>query len=158
MEIPEELKTMFALEGVEERIALLESLVVPAKAGELVKLSSLADEELGKFLIAYASHPNHSSDADGKVRNRATFDEKIKALTLLLPKLDANPGNYRGHLEFLTALRLLRNNAAHETGLHIDDATEFCKNPAILAMVQDFPKTLWANVTALRDYLAGLPL
>ena len=156
--IPDELKAMFALEGIEERLALLQALVLPANAGELVKLSSLADDEIGGFLAAYTSHPNHSGDPDGKVRSRATFDEKIKAMALVLPKLDANPANYEGHLDFLTALRLLRNNAAHESGLHIDDASKFCKNPAMLAMVQDFPKTLWANVKALRVYLAGLPL
>ena len=158
MDIPDDFKKLFALEGIEERLELLESLVTPAKKGELITLSSLADEELAAFFTRYIAHPNHANDADGKLRKRATFDDKIQALGRVLPKLDADPKNYQSHLDFLSAVRILRNTAAHNSGLHMDDAMEFSKNPEMLSMVADFPKKLWERVTALRDYLTALPL
>ena len=154
MEIPEDIKKLFTI----ERLELVTSLVGTEKKGELMSLAALAEEEVATFLTRYLASPSHANDADAKTRTKATFNEKIEALERVLPKVDSTPTNYKAHLDFLHALRNLRNVAAHGYSLHKDKLIELSSDKAMLRIGEDFPKNVWTDVRALRDYLSAIPL
>ncbi len=158
-EIPDDLVALLNPDdGLEGRLGVLNSLVQPANAGELIKLAALAEEEISAFFSRYLAHPKHANDKDAKTNKGTKFSDKIKALKKVVPKLDADKTNHETHFEFLDALRALRNTAAHSSGLSMADAQKHAANPVMVQITADFPKQLWAGVTSLRDYLAALPL
>lgn len=158
-DIPDDLIALIAPDnGLENRLALLNSLIQPANAGELIKLAALAEEEISTFLARYLAHSAHANDNATKIGKNATFDQKIQALNHILPKLDADQTHYEGHIQFLNALRKLRNTAAHSSGLDLKDAKKHASDPMICSITANFPNALWEKVTALRDYLLTLPL
>ena len=158
MKIPEELKAFLSLEGAEERLGVVRTLVTPAKKGELIAITSLVDEELTTFFAGYHAHPIRASDSDGKLRRKAKLAEKIEALRLVLPKLDPTAANYEHHLTFLDTLRRLRNKGSHESGISPEDATKLSQEPEVLAIIKGFPNALWAKVKELLKYLKSLTL
>jgi len=157
--IPEDLKNLLIPDdGLEGRWELIRCLVLPATAGEIIKLAALADEVVAEFLGRYIAVPKYSSDDKTKKTLKQDFNDRIKALTNILPKLDSDATHYTDHFEFLGAIRQLRNKSAHSSGIGMDVAKEFAANAVMVNLVADFPKRIWAAVTSLKGYLGSLSL
>jgi hypothetical protein len=123
MQIPEDLKNLLT----EERLDLVSALVSPEKKGNLISIANAAEEQIDLFLGGYLASPQHAQDQDAKLPKGAVFNDKIKALERILPKVDLDPATRKVHVGFLQALRKLRNVAAHGYGVSSEEALELAR-------------------------------
>lgn len=152
MDIPDKLQRLLT----PEHLDLIASVVDPARKGDLISIAAAAEKQVSNFLDRYLAEPQRAQDADAKTRKNARLNDKIQALERVLPKVDADVTRRQSHIDFLHALRGLRNVAAHGYGLRADDAAQLAQNPEMMKVTTDFPANAFAKLTELRDYLTTL--
>jgi hypothetical protein len=156
MEIPQEFKDFLCLDKVEKRLDLFSGLIAPEKKGKILSLAALAEEEIAGFLSNYLARPERFQDFENLIADSLTFHQKIEALKKILPKVDDDKTHYDSHIEFLRALKKLRNAAAHSYGIDIEEAKVLADDLEIIFLLTDLPRNIWSRVTALKNYLATL--
>lgn len=156
MEIPQELQEFLRLENLEERLNVANALVGPDQKGTLIGLAALAEEGISQFLARVLADPDRVTDVYELVTENLSFAKKTDALRESLARLGALKSDYENHLVFLTALRRLRNQAAHSFGITLDRAQELGADREIVFLARDFPKNVQQRIRELDAYLAGV--
>ncbi len=155
-EIPDELRQFLSLEEGEANLAIATVLVDPEQKGELISIAAIAEDEIAKLIVFALAHPDRRGLSEDLMANQMTFHQKIEAFKKVLPEFDSNPDNYGSHLQFLAALKKLRNTAAHSFGISTADVLKLKTDSEIVKITANFPGSAWDKVTALRDYLQPL--
>lgn len=144
MDIPDAIKNLTL-----DKHDFMVALVTPEKKGELISLAALAEENVEEYLCRYYAKPEHACELGQAISDNLSFYTKIEMMGKIL-KDDASGAD---HVRFLHALRRLRNAAAHGYGITGSDADKLYADTTMRELLGEFPKRLWARVTALRDYL-----
>lgn len=150
MEIPDELRNFLDLDKAEERLDVAGMMVGPDKKGGLINFANLIEEEMDAFLHRRAQQ----GDGVAQVRTQARFADKIKATETVLISIDPQNSEHSTHIEFAETIRRLRNIAAHNTGIGIQEAQDLADDPAVVALAKEFPQSGWTAIGALRDHLS----
>lgn len=150
MEIPDELRNFLDLDKAEERLDVTGMMVSPEKKGDLINFANLIEEEMDAFLQRRA----RQGDGAAQLKKNARFVDKIKATENVLKSIAPQNPNHSTHIEFAETIRRLRNIAAHNTGIGIQEAEDLADDAVVVALAKDFPQSGWTAVGALRDHLS----
>ena len=141
MEIPEELRNLDF-----ETHDAISALVVPAKKGEIISITALVEELVTKVLA--------NGNAPSKTLLKKSFASKIKSLESKFSTSLIHRDEKSKVLEFLRALRAIRNLSAHSYQIGFQQLTDLEKNyPGIKLLLVDCPPNLWAAVKEFKGLI-----
>ncbi|HQZ67770.1 MAG TPA: hypothetical protein PLY87_21920 [Planctomycetaceae bacterium] len=152
-DVPDGLRAFLTLDDAESNLSIVTVIVDPEKKGELISIAALAEEEISKLIVVALAHPDRRGAFEELIANQLTFHQKVEVFKRLIPDFEPQADKYQGHLQFLAALKKLRNTAAHSYGMSPDDALKLKRDSEIVQLAADFPKSAWTRMEKLRDFL-----
>ena len=153
--IPQSLRDFCNLQTGPSNMDVVAVAIVPEKKGELMIVAAMLDEIFAKEIVRHLSHIACREDFEDLIIDRINFEPKFTILKKLILRRTGNPIDNE-YATFITALKELRNFAAHNYGMKQEKALELVKNVEVVKIATDFPAYCYQQLTAIESYLATI--
>jgi hypothetical protein len=154
--IPEKLLEFLSLDKAEKNLNVTKAVICDETKGKLISETVLAEEIIDSFLTRYWVDPRRVQIVAQFLRNELTFHKRIELLKQILLDItsdsDSDKAERERHIQFLQALKKLRNQAAHCYGISPEEVEKLARDSEAIKITSD-PNYTIKCIKQLESYL-----